>query len=84
MEYQPCDVAVILGWVHEHGKTASHLQFRKMILEQHAARGGRTVVADSNLFLYKNTDNPEYWLRYSFDGIFHFLYLKSYIKVNNI
>jgi hypothetical protein len=70
MEYQSSNVAVILGWVHEHGKTASHLQFRKLILEQQTASGGRTVVADSNLFLYKNTDNPGYWLRYSYDGIF--------------
>lgn len=70
MEYQPCDVAVILGWVHEHGKTAPHLEFRRQILEQQQARGCRTIIADSNLFLYKDTSNPEYWLRYSYDGIF--------------
>jgi hypothetical protein len=34
------------------------------------ANGGRTVIADSNLFLYRNTDNPGYWLRYSYDGVF--------------
>jgi hypothetical protein len=28
------------------------------------------VIADSNLFLYKNKANPGYWLRYSYDGIF--------------
>jgi hypothetical protein len=70
MTYQPSDVAVILGWVHEHGKTAAHLQFRKEILEGQRASGGRTVIADSNLFLYKNKSNPGYWLRYSYDGIF--------------
>jgi hypothetical protein len=68
--YQPSDVAVILGWVHEHGKTASHLQLRQQILDGQRAYNGRTVIADSNLFLYKNTTNPGYWLRYSFDGIF--------------
>jgi hypothetical protein len=68
--YQPSEVAVILGWVHDHGKTAAHLQFRKEILEGQQASGGRTVIADSNLFLYKNKTNPGYWLRYSYDGIF--------------
>ena len=70
MAYQPSDVAVILGWVHEHGKTAAHLAFRQQILDGQRAWGGRTVIADSNLFLYKNKENPGYWLRYSFDGIF--------------
>jgi len=70
MTYQPSEVAVILGWVHEHGKTAAHLQFRQEILNGQRAAGGRTVIADSNLFLYKNRDNPGYWLRYSYDGIF--------------
>ena len=70
MNYQPSEVAVILGWVHEHGKTAAHLQFRQEILDGQRAAGGRTVIADSNLFLYKNKANPGYWLRYSYDGIF--------------
>ena len=70
MTYQPSEVAVILGWVHEHGKTAAHLQFRQEILDGQRAAGGRTVIADSNLFLYKNKENPGYWLRYSYDGIF--------------
>ena len=70
MTYQPSDVAVILGWVHEHGKTAAHLQFRQAILDGQRAAGGRTIIADSNLFLYKNKENPGYWLRYSYDGIF--------------
>jgi hypothetical protein len=39
-------------------------------LDGQRAYNGRTVIADSNLFLYKNTSNPGYWLRYSFDGIF--------------
>jgi hypothetical protein len=68
--YEPCDVAVILGWVHEHGKDAPHLRFRQHILDQQRARGGRTVIADSNLFLYQDQDNPHYYLRYSFDGVF--------------
>ena len=68
--YEPSDVAVILGWVHEHGKSAPHLQLRQKILDGQRVYNGRTVIADSNLFLYKDKTNPGYWLRYSFDGIF--------------
>ena len=70
MQYQDCDVAVMLGWVHEHGKSAPHLQFRQEILATQKQRGGRVVIADSNLFLYANTDNPHRITRYSFDGVF--------------
>ena len=68
--YQPSEVAFMLGWVHEHGKKSPHLMFRKHIVDQQCNRGARTVIADSNLFLYKNTRNPQYYLRYSFDGVF--------------
>ena len=70
MKYEPADVAIILGWVHEQGKTTPHLQFRKDIIENQKQRGGHTVIADSNLFLYSNLDNPLTYQRYSFDGIF--------------
>jgi hypothetical protein len=60
----------MLGWVHEHGKRAPHLQFRQHIIEQQRRNGGRTVVADSNLFLYHDTKNPHHYLRYSYDGVF--------------
>jgi hypothetical protein len=70
LNYEPSDVAVILGWVHEHGKQAPHLQFRKHIIEQQLQRGSRTVIADSNLFLYHDIKNTHHYLRYSFDGIF--------------
>jgi hypothetical protein len=70
LNYEPSDVAVILGWVHEHGKQAPHLQFRKHIIEQQLQRGGRTVIADSNLFLYHDTKNTHHYLRYSFNGVF--------------
>ena len=70
MQWESSDVAVILGWVHEHSKESAHLQFRKNILDNQRRTGGRTVIADSNLFLYRNTNNPGYWLRYSYDHIF--------------
>jgi hypothetical protein len=68
--WQPADVAVILGWVHEHSKDSAHLRLRREIVENQKRNGGRTVVADSNLVLYKNTNNPGYWLRYSYDHVF--------------
>ncbi len=70
MTYQAADVAVMLGWVHEYGKSAPHLKFRQEILDRQKHNGGRVVIADSNLFLYKDVTNPHYYLRYSFDGIF--------------
>ena len=70
LAWQPADVAVMLGWVHEHGKTAPHLAFRQQILDNQKAHGGRTIIADSNLFLYRNSTNPGYFLRYSYDGVF--------------
>lgn len=69
-QWEPADVAMILGWVHEHGKTSPHLQLRQNILDNQRRNGGRTIIADSNLFLYHNTNNPGYWLRYSYDNIF--------------
>lgn len=69
--YEPCDVAVMLGWVHENGKSAPHLKLRQDICNEQRRRGGRVVIADSNLFLYRDTSNlPHYYLRYSFDGVF--------------
>lgn len=68
--WEPADVAVILGWVHENSKQSAHLQLRREIIENQKRNGGRTVIADSNLFLYRNTSNPGYWLRYSYDHVF--------------
>jgi hypothetical protein len=70
MDYEPCDVAVMLGWVHENSKSSPHLLLRKKIAEEQKKRGGRVAIADSNLFLYRDTSNPLYYLRYSFDGVF--------------
>jgi len=66
----PTDVALIQGWVHLDGVNAPHLQVRKHVIEGQRKFNKRTITADSNLFLYKNTDNPHHYLRYSYDGIF--------------
>ena len=64
------DVAVIQGFVHEDSQNVPHLMLRKNVVETQKRYGRRTVVVDSNLFLYKNPSNPGNYLRYSFDGVF--------------
>ena len=66
-----CDVAMLQGYVHVASKQAPHLQLRRRVLEHQRLKGKRTLVVDSNLFLYLNKSNqPHHYLRYSFDGVF--------------
>jgi len=66
----PCDVAFIQGFVHEHGKDMPHLKLRKEAADLQVATGKRSLIVDSNLFLYADPGNTKTFLRYSFDGIF--------------
>ena len=67
----PCDLAMIQGFVHEGSKNMPHLRLRKQVLETQKLNNAKTLIADSNLFLYLNKENtPHHYLRYSFDGIF--------------
>lgn len=65
-----CDAAVIQGYVHNDGKHAPHLTFRQNILNYQKKTKNRTIIIDSNLFLYADPGNTKGYLRYSFDGIF--------------
>jgi len=65
-----CDVALIQGFVHEHGKSAPHLQLRKNAIALQKKNHRRSLIVDSNLFLYVDKTNPLHYLRYSFDGVF--------------
>jgi hypothetical protein len=65
-----CDVALIQGFVHEHGKSAPHLQLRKTAVDLQKSTNKRSLIVDSNLFLYADKTNPLHYLRYSFDGVF--------------
>jgi hypothetical protein len=65
-----CDVALIQGFVHDEGKTLPHLQLRKDAINLQKQKGKRSLIVDSNLFLYVNKKNPLHYLRYSFDGVF--------------
>lgn len=66
----PCDVALIQGFVHEHGKTSPHLQLRQSAIELQKKNRKRSLIVDSNLFLYADPGNSKRYLRYSFDGVF--------------
>jgi len=70
MNLIPCDVAVIQGFTHENGKRLPHLQLRSNVIEYQKRSNNRTLIADSNLFLYADKSNPFHYLRYSFDGVF--------------
>jgi hypothetical protein len=66
----PCDVALIQGFVHEHGKTMPHLQLRQDAVNLQKHNSKRSLIVDSNLFLYADPGNTRRYLRYSFDGVF--------------
>jgi hypothetical protein len=65
-----CDVALIQGFVHEHGKSAPHLQLRQDAVDLQKKNNRRSLIVDSNLFLYADPNNTKTYLRYSFDGVF--------------
>lgn len=64
-----CDVALIQGWVYDDIKPV-HLKVRNDVIRYQKKHNNKTLVADANLFLYKNKSNPHGYLRYSFNGIF--------------
>lgn len=64
------DVALIQGFVHEHGKTAPHLVLRRNAVEQQINNGKKALIVDSNLFLAYDSRNVNRYLRYSFNGVF--------------
>lgn len=69
-EWYNADVAVLQGFVHPGSKHVPHLDLRRRVLEMQTKHKGRTIIADSNLFLYADPGNTKTYLRYSYDGIF--------------
>jgi len=70
MSVLDCDVALIQGFVHDDGKQLPHLKLRKSAIDRQKKNNKRSLVVDSNLFLYVDKKNPLHYLRYSFDGVF--------------
>jgi fructose-specific component phosphotransferase system IIB-like protein len=71
-DYTPvdADVAVVQGYVHPGSKNVEHLNLRKAVFEKQQREGKRSIIVDSNLFLYADPNNKNQFLRYSYDGIF--------------
>lgn len=71
-DYTPidADVAVVQGFVHPGSKNSPHLNLRKSVFEKQQRDGKRSIIVDSNLFLYADPGNTKRYLRYSYDGIF--------------
>ena len=71
-DYDPidADVAVVQGFVHPGSKQGQHLTLRKQVFEKQQRDGKRSIIVDSNLFLYADKGNSNQFLRYSYDGVF--------------
>jgi hypothetical protein len=71
-DYEPVntDVAVVQGFVHPGSKNSQHLNLRKNVFEKQQKDNKRSIIVDSNLFLYADKGNKNQFLRYSYDGIF--------------
>jgi len=71
-DYNPiaADVAVVQGYVHPGSKNSPHLNLRKQVFEKQQKDNKRSIIVDSNLFLYADSKNTNKFLRYSYDGIF--------------
>ena len=68
---EDCDVALLQGFVHVNSKQTPHLQVRQRVIDHQRLKNKRTLIVDSNLFLYVNKSNqPHHYLRYSYDGVF--------------
>lgn len=65
-----CDVAVIQGYVHERSEGSPHLRLRRAVLDHQIKTKKRSIIVDSNLFLYRDAGNSNKYLRYSYDGVF--------------
>ena len=71
-DYNPvdADVAVVQGYVHPGSKNMPHLNLRKNVFEKQLKENKRSIIVDSNLFLYADKGNSNKFLRYSYDGVF--------------
>ena len=70
MNALPCDVALIQVFVHQLGKSTPHLQLRQDAVNLQKKNNKKSLIVDSNLFLYVDKSNSHHYLRYSFDRVF--------------
>jgi hypothetical protein len=71
--YETCDVGAIIGNAFDANPskvTLAHYQVRKMVMDTQQRLNRYWLSIDSNVFIYKNKENPHKYLRYSFNGVF--------------
>jgi hypothetical protein len=68
--WEPSDLAVMQGWVHENSGRTPHLMFRRKIIQEQKRTGKHTLAIDSNLFLYRDPGNTKQYLRFSLNDVF--------------
>jgi hypothetical protein len=71
--YEACDVGAIIGNAFDANPSKtrlSHYKVRKMVMDTQTQLGKYWLSIDSNVFIYKDKDNPHKYLRYSFNGVF--------------
>jgi len=69
-KHSPCDLAVMQGWVHENSGRTPHLMFRREIIRQQKLAQKHVLAIDSNLFLWKDPNNTNHYLRFSLNDVF--------------
>lgn len=71
--YEQCDVGAIIGnaFASNPSKTRlPHYAVRKMVMDTQTQSGRYWLSIDSNVFIYRDRNNPKKYLRYSFNGVF--------------
>jgi hypothetical protein len=71
--YETCDVGAIIGNAFDANPSKvvlAHYKVRKMVMEMQQQRNRYWLSIDSNVFIYKDKENPHKYLRYSFNGVF--------------
>lgn len=68
--YHSADVGMIQGWVTDDTGSRPHLRLRHEVITRQLQNRRYVLTADSNLFLYANTDNPHHYLRFSANSVF--------------
>ena len=71
--YESCDVGAIIGNAFDANPaktTLAHYKVRKLVMDTQTKLGRYWLSIDSNVFIYKNKENPKKYLRYSFNGVF--------------
>lgn len=72
-QYIECDVGAIIGNAFDANPSKvnlPHYKVRKMVIDTQKQHNRYWLSIDSNVFIYKNADNPHRYLRYSFNGVF--------------